>query len=75
MWWFGDYNLYLGQGSELEFKALPSPTERLLGSLGLGILYAVVVLILRWLIEGEHPGPVEGASQSPTQDRKADIVD
>jgi hypothetical protein len=51
MWWFGDYNLYLGQGSEREFKALPTPAERLIGSLCLGALYSVIVLVLFGAVE------------------------
>jgi hypothetical protein len=66
MWCFGDYNWYLGEGNEREFKGFPSPEERLLYSLCLGALYSMLVLLLVWIVDGGGIVSFDADAKDPT---------
>jgi hypothetical protein len=51
MWFFGDFNLYVGAGPDRELKALPMLAERLLGSLGAGVLFSAAATGAFWVTE------------------------
>jgi hypothetical protein len=49
MAWFGDYNMYIGEGEDREVKGLATPMDRLVGGLCLGTLYTAIVMFLFWV--------------------------
>jgi hypothetical protein len=51
LWFVGDFNLYIGEGADREFKSFPSPTERAVGSIIGGLVSASVCVIAFGLVE------------------------
>ena len=74
LWFGGDFNVYLGHGDGVVFKAFASPRVRLTGSVVGGLESATVSVITFWLLElfygpgHSQPGAAEACKDERSED-------
>jgi hypothetical protein len=52
MWFFGDFNVYLGTGADREFKSFATPGMQLVGSVVAAAVFAPLATMVFALLEG-----------------------